>query len=534
MLGSTPNETAIIDSLSYTQDFADLNSLKSAISEVTTQLIDLGYIDTRLASLEENDSLYIGIMELQDQYKYINLHVPTNSQLRNFIKQTGTNVKKDSIKIETAFAKAFLEKLTNIASNSGNPFATFQLSNITKAENKSLTAQLLFTSQSTRTVDQIILKGYEKFPETFLKRYANIKTGVLFNQEKLLDQNNKLNALSFAKSTKEPEVLFRQDSTTVYFYLEQTTSNRFDGFLGFATDETTNNLRLDGYIDLQLNNNLNYGETLLLNYKSDGQDQSQLNASITLPYLFKSPLGLEAKLALFRKDSTFSTTSQEATLFYKLSPRITAGIGYIAARSENLQDATAESNTTLDYTSNKFLISGGYVQTQDDYFFPTKATFSINGSLGNRRTDQIERQIGLQLDASVIITLNKKNLLFVRNTTQSLWSDDFVTNELYRFGGITSIRGFEENSIFANFLTTLNTEYRYVFNQSLYVHSVIDLGYFENRINTQTLGLFSIGVGSGIRTKAGVLKIIIANGKNEKQNFDFNNTKLHFQLAIRF
>ena len=83
-------------------------------------------------------------------------------------------------------------------------------------------------------------------------------------------------------------------------------------------------------------------------------------------------------------------------------------------------------------------------------------------------------------------------------------------------------------------MSHINTEYRYVLNQSLYVHSLIDLGYFENEINNQEQNLFSFGIGTGIRTKAGVLKIVIANGKNENQNFDFNNTKLHFQLAIRF
>ena len=408
------------------------------------------------------------------------------------------------------------------------------MSNISKTANKSLTAELLFTSQSKRTIDEIVIKGYEKFPPSFLKRYAGIKKGNTFNQEELLRQSGRLSALAFANSTKEPEALFRKDSTTVYFYLEQASSNRFDGFLGFATDERTNNLRLDGYIDLQLTNNLNYGETLLLNFKSDGGDQSQLTASVRLPYLFKSALGVEAKLSLFRRDSTFSTTTQDINLFYRLSPTLTAGLGYQSIQSENLQDEFLEIESTEDYTSNKLVLSGEYLQIQDDYFFPVKSNVSVLSSLGNRRTDITEQQVSAELIASTIIKLNKNNVFYVRNITKSLWSDNFLTNELFRFGGITSIRGFEENSIFANFLSTLNTEYRYVFNQSLYVHSVIDLGYFENRIDGQELGLFSIGIGTGVRTKAGVLKIIIANGQSEVQDFDFNNTKLHFQLAIRF
>ena len=533
--GNNTTETAIIDSISYSKNYSDLNSLTKATTTLIQQLVDKGYIDAELESLEKDSiNSYIGRLYVSNHYKYIKARITEDAILRDYIGQAGLDVEKDSIRVETAFAKALLGKLTSIAANNGNPFASFQLSNISKTKNNSLTAELLFTSQKQRTIDNIVVRGYEKFPKTFLKRYASIKKGNSFNQEELLQQNSRLNALPFASSVKEPEVLFRKDSTTVYFYLDQANSNRFDGFIGFATDEATNNLRLDGYIDLQLTNNLNYGETLLLNFKSDGGDQSQLKASIRLPYLFKTPLDIEANLSLFRKDSTFSTASQAVNLVYRLSPNLSAGVGYLSQQSENLQDELLESESTLDYRSNKLVLSGEFLKTQDNFFFPIKSQLSVLSSFGNRIAEITEQQVGVELTASSIIHLNKNNVFYIRNITRSLWSDNLLTNELYRFGGITSIRGFEENSIFANFLSTLNTEYRYVLNQSLYVHSVIDLGYFENRINNQELTLFSFGAGAGIRTKAGVLRIIFANGKNQNQNFDFNNTKLHFQLGIRF
>lgn len=533
--GETSYQTSVIDSLNYTRAFKDLNSLKEHTSSIIDTLITKGYVDTHLKNLDKKDSIsYKATLKLKNLYKYLKINLPDNTILKEYVNQTGIDIKEGAIRIETAFAKAYLKKLTSIAANNGNPFATFQLQNITKNKNSNLSAQLIFTSKNKRIIDDIVIKGYETFPSTFLKRYANIKKGSTFNQEELLNQNQRLNSLSFSSSIKEPEVLFKKDSTIVYFYLERQNTNRFDGFLGFATNEETNNLRLDGYIDLQLTNNLNYGETLLLNYKSDGEDQSQLNATIKLPYILKSPLGIEANLSLFRKDSTFATTTQSANIFYQISPHLTTGIGYTGIQSEDLQDDFTNITNTLDYNTTKFTSNIAYLKPQDNYFFPTKATFSINASLGNRETDTKERQIGLSIHGSTIINLNEKNSVYVNNVTQSLWSDNYLTNELYRFGGITSIRGFEENSIFANFVTTLNTEYRYVLNQSLYVQSIIDLGYFENQLTEQRLTLFSFGLGAGIRTKAGVLKVIIANGKNEKQNFDFNNTKLHFQLGIRF
>ncbi len=45
------------------------------------------------------------------------------------------------------------------------------------------------------------------------------------------------------------------------------------------------------------------------------------------------------------------------------------------------------------------------------------------------------------------LELNSKNSIFIKNQSYYLQSDSYVINELYRFGGINSIRGFNENSL---------------------------------------------------------------------------------------
>ena len=71
--------------------------------------------------------------------------------------------------------------------------------------------------------------------------------------------------------------MFKQDSTTLYVYLEKTKAIFFDGFLGFGTNENNGQIEFDGYVNLSLVNNLNYGESFSLNYKSDEIDQKTLN-----------------------------------------------------------------------------------------------------------------------------------------------------------------------------------------------------------------------------------------------------------------
>ena len=126
-----------------------------------------------------------------------------------------------------------------------------------------------------------------------------------------------------------------------------------------------------------------------------------------------------------------------------------------------------------------------------------------------------------------IFNFNNKNSIYISGSFNSLFSENYITNELFRLGGITSIRGFEENSIFANLSGIINTEYRLKLSNSLYINTVTDGGYVENNIANEKNYLLSLGAGAGIRTKAGLLQINIANGKFNNSAFDFSNTKLH-------
>jgi len=534
--GESPVETTIIDSIGYQKAFKELTPLFRTIDSLKSTLSQLGYIDITERRTQTNDSSYLSRINLGKHYKYITLYVNKDATTRSYLNKADIIIKNDSIVVETAFAKAILENLTTIAANNGNPFTSFQLKSLSKNNTNTLSGILYSEKDSNRYVDKIIINGYKKTPKGFIKHYARIKKGKLFNQKELLEQNERLSNLSFINSKKDPQALFTKDSTTIYFYLERKVNNRFDGFLGFATNEVTNRLQLNGYIDLILTNNLNYGETLLLNYKSDGDDQTQLNVKARLPYLFKSPLGLKTQLSLFRKDSTFSENSQEASLFYQINSTNTISLGYKSKQSEDLIETTNTSNEIIeDYTQERVLGSFVFSKLQSDFFFPIKTQLKIEGELGSRTSAGTkEYQINLNANTSHIVKLNKSNQIYLKNNTQILFSDTYLTNELYRFGGITSIRGFEENSIFANLASILNTEYRYILNTSIYVHSIIDLAYFENEITDQKEKLISFGFGTGLRTKAGIFKINIANGKSENQAFRFSNTKLHFQLAIRF
>ena len=526
----------MLDSLQIKTSFEDFASLSKEADTVYLKMQRFGYIESELLQVEkQNDSSYIAKFFLGEKYNEITIFYLEEEFTEKELKRVSNKVTSNYFTLPFESIPTSLKKLTALRNQKGNAFARLRLTKLEKDENNKLSATLFVDNGNIRTVDSIVIKGYEKFPLTFLKHYAGVRKGKVFNKEKLVTQNENINSLGFVSAIKPPEALFRKDSTIVYFYLEKQNNNLFDGILGFATDEQTQKLSFNGYLNLQLNNNLNYGEQLLINYKADGQEQINFRAKLSLPYLFNSPFGISGELKIFKRDSTFITTEQQARTTYQINPKSTTYLGYKSYNSSNLLDAAVAGTPVQDYKSKFLIIGANYLKTQNKKLFPIKSIFSLEGSIGSRNKEgNSEDQVKIEAIISNIFNLNLKNSIFIQSTTSVLFSDTYLENELFRFGGINSIRGFNENSIDASLFSVLNTEYRYQFNEGVYIHSIIDLGFFENQTLLIKQNLYSFGFGIGLNTQAGLLSLNVANGNTESQDFSLSNTKIHISVSSKF
>ncbi|MFT5848744.1 MAG: hypothetical protein ACJARX_001858 [Psychroserpens sp.] len=514
--------------------FEDYASLNAEVSSLKTKLIKIGYIETKqLDFIKQTDSSYQVNFSLKNKYKSITIKHHNLVSLP-LLKMTGFLDNNNDLVIPIEHIETTLDFVNSQLANEGNPFSSLILTDIIRKDDKNLEGSLSISNLNSRTVDKFVLKGYEKFPKSFVKRYLKIKTGQTFSLEAIKEKTKALNDLAFANQIRDPEVLFSQDSTILYMYLEKAKSNTFDGFLGFGTNETTNKIEFDGYLNLNLTNNLNYGESLTLLYKSDESDQQTFDLRLDAPYLFNTPIGADLNLNIFKRDSSFVTVTQALKLNYQINSKHIISGGITSVSSTDLLEVP--STLITDYSSNQYFLNYKYINRQNfNLLFPVNFIFDITTGFGNRSYDDLkENQSNFHLNTFKIFNLNDKNSIYGRVTSNYLVSDSYLENELPRFGGINSIRGFEENSLIANLYAVLNTEYRYKLNNSIYVHSVIDAAYFENQIANQKEKLFGFGFGFGLITKAGLFRFNYTSGKTENQRFKFSDSKIHLSLTTTF
>ncbi len=535
--GNNDHETGVIDSLGYSNIHSDYTSIKRELDSLQKRLYKIGYIEHNLKeTIKEHDSLFKTKLHLKRKYSTVSIYYDKMKIRPEILEVVSKNVYDDYFELEFSNVENALNYINNRTTEEGLPFSRLHLSEIKVKDTSNLEAQLIIESEKQkRSVSKILIKGYEKFPRSYLKYYLKLRPAQVFNLNEVKNKTSQLNNLRFAKEIKPPEVLFTKDSTTLFLYLEKAKSNAFDGFLGFGTNEETNRLEFDGYLNLNLINNLNFGESFNLQYKSDENDQKTFQTDLSLPYLFKSPVGVDLLLRIFKKDSSFTTVDQSVKLHYQINPRHKVYTGLLSTESNNLLSNNT-SNTVTDYKSQYYAFAYEYIKSQPfNRLFPLNTKLYLETNFGNRKTtDSKEEQTRFSIDAFKIFNLNRKNSIYIRLNGSSLNSNTYFENELLRFGGINSIRGFEENSLFASLYGLINTEYRYRLNNSIFIHSIFDAAYFENKTSNIKEKLFGYGFGFGILTQAGLLRFNYANGKNESQKFKLSNSKVHISLIANF
>ena len=194
----------------------------------------------------------------------------------------------------------------------------------------------------------------------------------------------------------------------------------------------------------------------------------------------------------------------------------------------------------------------GFVFEKLDYRFNPKKGISFNaqGSIGNRQikknpkiNDVAYSTVQLkssqyQLDGELIgyIKLHKNNILKVSAQFASLFGNQIYKNELFRIGGLRTLRGFDEESIYTSTYVIPTIEYRFLFEKNSNIFVFAEGAWYENNSNNNYVNDTPISVGAGINfdTKAGIFNLGYAIGKQMGNTFDLRTGKIHAGLTALF
>ena len=521
------NYFIIIDSINN-----DVNNLE--LTKKIDSIRNQGYFKLEIVEKIKIDSLKYKI-KIDLNQKFENIYLLDKGSMINFKDQKIKIINDERhYQIKINQLEGFLTKTSEDIANKGYPFNKVQLIDIKSYDQVNLYATVNIELNQKRKTDKIIVKGYENFPKTFTKHYLRYSTKDDFNFEEIKKKGEEIQKLGFVRQVKDPEVLFKKDSTITYFYLEKVKNNSFDGFIGFATNEESRKLDINGYMDIRLNNSLNYGEQININYKSTNDSDRFLKTNIIAPYIFNTPFALELNLDLTKKDSAYTKDKQSVGISYLINNKHNVSFHISSLNSTSSLEIANE--LIKDYKSNFKKIKYDFKKVNfNDKLIPIKFLTSVEYSSGNRKDNSGTYNQNIYLvRAFNNFNVTEKSIIYINVESFLLNSNNYYLNEMLLFGGINSIRGFEENSIATNKMFLINSEFRFKLNNDIYINSIIDSAYYENIIENNSINIYGVGFGLNINTNSGVFRINYANGIRNGQDIDLKLSKIHLSFSNIF
>lgn len=513
----------------YEADFQKRITQDSVLYQTLDSLKSIGYYTLKLDSV-------------RDQNIYLN---------------KGKMYKKIWVKNDTIFQQnedwfavknldSLIQKVSDRYAERGFPFTELKIRPLGYKDGE---AQVALDLQlfGARTIDGVKVEGYEKLSKGYIRYGLGLKKGKIYNESELKKISERMSFNHLIEEARPPQTLFNTDSTTVYLYVKKVKSNIFDGVLGFGNDEN-GEFQLNGNVKIELNNNFNGMERIHLNWIATPDKSTSLDLKVRVPYLFRSAVGTETNFNMYRKDSVFVNTKIEERLFYQIS--MTANLGLnLSYESSNfvLDDHPELAMLYDDFNKSGIGLSYELMLPAQNRLLEGKSAISLLGKAltrKSRETDPLTEEITetsapqyeVGINAFHIFKIFDKHLLKTQIEGFGLFGEEefFSENELYRIGGFGSLRGFNEESIFASAYGIGSLEYRYMPNDGFYISLFGDYGFVENKSSGIDENLLGIGTGISFLTQLGVFNLSYAVGKQSDTNFDFRNSKIHFGILARF
>ncbi len=525
--------TILINASHFQKEHDTEVSVFASVDSIKNKFIQRGFFDTAIDTIYKKDTIYHAQFYLGKPKQLIRIYYTNTLISKKQLFDITSSVTDKHFDSEIKEVPAILNSIVGVFENQGNSFTEVSLKNISFKEEK-IEAHLQIKKTSIRKINKIIINGYSSFPKKFLTHHFQLKKNTLFTKSKLDKTSSIINTLSFVSETKPPEVLFTKDSTIVYLSLKKKAANKFDGLVGFASKENGKGLTFNGYLDITLENIFNSGESFTLYWKNNGEERQVLDLSLKLPYLFNSRLSPQLAVNIYKQDSTFITTKAKLALPYAINTRNAIGVSIHSETSSNL--LTLDNNIAIDnYNTLFYGVNYSYQIPNQHTLFPIKFNLKSEVLRGRRKIDNNTlAQSKILFNSSYIWSFDLKNHIYMNNETGILLSKNILSNELFRIGGVHSIRGFNEESIAAPIYSFFNLEYRFAPNNSSYLYTITDLGYLGSNIKNQNANIFSLGLGYAFKTKFGLLDLSYATGKFSDQPLDINNSKVHLRIVSFF
>ncbi|XOV69161.1 MAG: POTRA domain-containing protein [Fluviicola sp.] len=526
-----------------TTQFKDSLQAAKYIQNLRQDAINDGFLLASIDSVRYSKNAAVVSFYLGNQYESALLQLPEDEI--SFVRRNARLSEKvlADIPLTPKELGSNLQRIHNAYLNNGYPLSSVQLDSVIIDEIQ-ITANIKIERGPLFTWKEVHIKGDTAVSQKYLTSLIGISEGDVYSRKQLTQITGSITQVPFIKEIRPHEILLTKEGAELFVYVESVAISSFNGVVGLQPDPISERLQITGDLNLRLMNVLKRGELLNIRWQSIRDQTQSLTSRLNYPFLFGTSFGIDGKFDLYKRDTSFLELNGNIGVQYFLSRG-----NYIKAYYQTLTSsvlAGGANNPTFSNLGNTQSNNYGlaFSSTRVDYFpnpsrgFRLEAESSI-GSRTAQRNDsaQITRSTTYRgmIELEWFVPIYKRHILRLANNTEFYIADEIFQNEVFRFGGLTAQRGFNEDELLATTRTSFVAEYRFLLDKNSHVFAFYDQTWYENVSGDYFNDTpFGFGLGFSFRTNLGVFSISYALGSQFDAPIQFNSSKVHFGYIAYF
>ncbi len=446
------------------------------------------------------------------------------------------------------------EKLLGWYEENGYPFAAIHLRDV-RVEGQRISGNLWVESNGLFRIDTLHIKGGAEIEPIYLEKLCGIVSGDLYRESRISAIGDRIREIPFLEEIRPAEMEFFRGKVDVYTYLQKARANQFNGLVGvFPNYEQTGKLFVTGDLYLYLANSFGHGESFRFAWKALQPRSQELDLKVDWPYLFSSGVGTGVEFSLMKQDTSWITLNPVVDFRFFLGGANYFHVFYEYFNSSLIRTGGLDKISTLppwaDVSSSLYGVGIRYRNL--DYLFNPRSGWELQARLGiGSRKVRINPALPGSVYESIALSTTKVRGLAELGYylgigsgfcihLESRWgylnSGDLFENELFRLGGLHTLRGTDENSIFASFYGLGTAEVRFLFERNSNFFVFFDGGYYEKDAGGEFTNDLPYGFGGGLNlsTRAGVFSLVYALGRQFNNPVNISHAKIHVGYLNRF
>ncbi|WP_186753863.1 BamA/TamA family outer membrane protein [Echinicola salinicaeni] len=525
------------------------------LGQYMASLREEGFLMVDTVCVREKGNSKEVVIETGQQYEW--LYLSEGNIPQSILNRVGFNNRAFSRRPVNFENILFLiEAIIKEYENNGYPFASVKLDSVGQ-EGALFSASLHLHQGPLITFDSLRVVGSSKVNEKYLGRYLGLDPGRPYSQNTVDEIGKRLKHHPALKISDNPQVSFQNSEATAYVPLIDRKVNSIDGIIGLLPNETERSKMLvTGQFDLELFNVSGRGRNYGIHWQRLSQYSQNLKIRAEEPMIFGSGIDVKGSFYLLKEDTTFINRDFRIDFGHQLTPSFYIKFFSMRQSGDLLsvsmdQEEVSALPEALDFRFNSYGVHLSFFAL-DDVFNPRRGwRASLESSVGNKKilmntaipedlydgVDLVALQYYGQFSVENYWKWSPMMMAMIRLRAGKIAGNNVLKNDMFRLGGLRSIRGFNENFFFANQYVYANFEPRFYFENGSYFMGFVDVGLLEQNGmigERRTDRPVSFGGGLSLDTGQGAFQFILGVGQSNEQQLGMNYAKVHFGYTGRF